>query len=55
MTKKHFIALAKVLAHYQDKIESDVFDALVGDVCKVCRETNSSFDDARFIAACKKG
>ncbi len=55
MTKKHFIALAKIVKKINDRGDliscqdaSELCDAL----CILCRSFNSAFDADRFRSAC---
>lgn len=43
MTRKHFIALAKVCA------DNNVDDAVIYDLANVCRKFNRNFDRGRFF------
>lgn len=43
MSRKHFIALAKVCA------DNNVDDAVIYDLANVCRKFNRNFDRGRFF------
>ncbi len=58
MSRKHFIAIAKVLAAYRRSIQSghtfsaeQQFDLMIDDLMAVFRETNPNFDRGRFVKA----
>lgn len=58
MTRKHFQAIAKVLADYRRSIqnghtypEQQQFDLMIDDLMGVFRETNPNFDRGRFVRA----
>ena len=56
MTKKHFVALAKVLMHQHPSntgVAHKVYwVALVNGVADVCAEANTNFNWSTFIDAC---
>jgi hypothetical protein len=51
MTKKHFIALAKIFSKHNAKGSGNILNVLY-DVCELCGEENPNFDKARFLKAC---
>lgn len=51
MTKKHFIALAKIIS----QLPSTLRDMVAAQVALVCTQTNANFDGLRFMAACTDG
>jgi len=53
MTKKHFIALAKVLAQTQGKLSLADFEQLIEAVAKVCASASPAFNFTAFYAAVK--
>lgn len=52
MTKKDYIAVAKILATHRNTIPVDAFNDLTADFCAMFKADNSRFDDLRFHAAC---
>lgn len=69
MTKKHLIALAKIIYLMRVKLELDkpmvddsgyslvsgVVNGFVDDLCDILKKTNSRFDRDRFKYACYGG
>lgn len=58
MTKKHFIALASILASRKNAVKGNVkrilLDEVVSDIADYCQSQNSKFNRATFLAACNK-
>lgn len=52
MTRKHFEAIAGILADNKEDIEAITFSRLVSQFAQVCREDNEGFDRDRFTKAC---
>jgi len=50
MTKKHFIALARIFSKYN--LETQSRDILI-DIITLCKSENPNFDKARFLKACR--
>ena len=46
MTRKHFKALAEALK------ENKANAKLIGDISRICKQSNSNFDSAKFYMAC---
>lgn len=57
MSRKHYKVFAEVIhnAHEDTAPGSDarmVVERIAADLCRVFREDNHAFDDARFVEAC---
>ncbi len=54
MTKKHFIAIAAAIKELRnDGITTISIDDMARAIAAVCASTNSQFDRARFLSACR--
>jgi len=57
MTKKHYIAIAKVLNEHHNVItigDLENFDIMVESFCAVFKADNPLFDKTKFVNACYK-
>jgi len=52
MTRKDYVAVANILADYQEVIEADEYYQMVIDFGKYMRLDNERFDLSRFMIAC---
>ena len=52
MTRKHFQALANVVARYSNIIPPSILWDLADDIADVCAAENPRFDRQRFRTAC---
>ena len=52
MTRKDYVAVAKILSNYQDVIEADEYHEMVLDFGKMMKLDNTRFDLSRFMIAC---
>ena len=52
MTRRHFQALADVMARFADIIPADVLWDLADDIADLCARENGRFDRQRFRVAC---
>jgi hypothetical protein len=52
MTRKDYVAVANILADYQEVIEADEYYQMVIDFGKMMRLDNERFDLSRFMIAC---
>ena len=55
VSKKNYIAFAKMFAEHRDTMSDNAFNNLLADVCSVFKQDNPRFDSERFIAACQEG
>ena len=52
MTRKDYVAVAKILSNYQEVIEADEYHEMVLDFGKMMKLDNTRFDLSRFMIAC---
>jgi hypothetical protein len=55
MTRKDFVAIAKILNKIRPHAPTGMFAELVRDFANILKGTNPEFDRERFVAACLKG
>jgi len=55
MSRKHFQALADIVAEYAEGGEGVGVERLAHDLATFCREQNPHFDRDRFMRACGVG
>jgi len=51
MTKKHFIALARIFSKYNLDVHS-IGKEIFWDIVELCENENPNFDKERFLKAC---
>ena len=52
MSRRHFQALADIIARFADIIPADVLWDLADDLADLCARENGRFDRQRFRVAC---
>ncbi len=52
MTRKHFQALAAIVAKCESSTSDDVHWRLANDMADFCAQQNTRFDRDRFMVAC---
>ena len=52
MTRKHYVAIAEIIALHNEEHSNEIITALAGHMANYFKRDNPKFDRERFLTAC---